>query len=122
MQSSEFRLWDSERDVEHLAVPSGGWRRPFALRTTSSRTFTIALLKEQAIRLIIRQGTPEGPVDTLGGAADGASAGPPPEAACLLRAHHGRIVLACACIRLGSDFVAAVSVSEDGTVRALVFR
>lgn len=119
MQSSDFRLWDSERDIEHLTVQSGGWRRPFALHTTSSREFTVALLKDQAVRLICRWPVHADPAAWQdGGRAGDAS----PEAVSLLRAHHGRIVLACACVRLGSGVVAAVSASEDGTVRALVFR
>lgn len=118
MQSSDLRLWDSERDIEHLAVQSGGWRRPFALRTISSRDFTVAVLKDQAIRLICRwPGRADPAAHHDGGRAGDASQ----EAPALLRAHHGRIVLACVCVRLRCGGVAAVSASEDGTVRALVF-
>eukprot|EP00892_Ulva_mutabilis_P006964 jgi/Ulvmu1/463/UM001_0470.1 len=123
-RSSEFRLWDSERDVEHLAVQCGGWRRPFALRLHSSHRYTAALLKEQSIRVVRRvpaAAAPKPPVDTTG-AGERAEAEAQHEATSLLRGHHGRIVLACECLSLGAHHVAAVSASEDGTVRALIFR
>lgn len=124
VQSSEFRLWDSERDVEHLAVQCGGWRRPFTVRLHSSHNYTVALLKEQSIRIVRRLCAPAAPADAVAEpGAETSSAGPGGrEAASLLQGHHGRIVLACECLPLGSDCVAAVSASEDGTVRALIFR
>jgi hypothetical protein len=57
------------------------------------------------------------PTSSSGGLRDGAG----PAALRLLPAHHGREIHDGACVPIASGVFAAVTASEDGTVRALVY-
>jgi hypothetical protein len=181
LQSTNFVLWSRQHSAQLLAVPSAGWRRPFALCIQSASSFSAAVVKGEQIVLHTRHHAratshsrvtscserasskvktrlPDGTSDAADD-ANGAMAGtkfeadcsvdcnsgsnrssgsqpveaeraagqPPPDGALfegpavtLQPPHHGKEVHAAACLLLDHGRVAAVTASEDGTVRSYI--
>jgi hypothetical protein len=111
-------------------VPSSGWRRPFTSCVLASNIYTVAVTKGEAIVIHTHWSCPtayqrldeECQQRKLGGLR------PPAEGLCdgaamtLQQPYHGREVHAAACLQLAEGVRAAVTVSEDGTLRCLLHR
>lgn len=144
-----FMLWDVEAEVELLNAASGGWRRPFALWLDSRSSFTVVLVKEYQVQVLVRTEPAashtaedvlhdDNMTDTQAyneydggllqqkgvdyGTGIAASSTIDGRTLVLMPPHHGKIVHACVCLQLSMHLVAVVTTSEDGCVRVVSYR